>query len=150
MFWFLMIGGAGFVIGWFIRLFSRARIKESKKNSRKNQVLFTFCLVASMLLVVFLSMYYSWSDDYEPQGRYLIPAFSAAMLLVTAGWRWITEFTGFLIHSRVIFSRFISAAICIGMAALQFNALFSIVLPNFQGQPRLPENYANESWLHRE
>lgn len=43
------------------------------------------CLLLCILIPIALSMYYSYASDYQPQGRYVMPALLPFMLFVTTG-----------------------------------------------------------------
>lgn len=46
--------------------------KVEKTCSNKNQTLFDWCLFISGLIAVLLSVYYSYNNDFQPQGRYIM------------------------------------------------------------------------------
>ncbi len=51
----------------------------------KKDILFNSVLLFSSLLVIGLSVYYSYSYDYQPQGRYIISVIVALMYFLTTG-----------------------------------------------------------------
>ena len=54
--------------------------KEYKTNS-----IFNFCIIVACLLVVAMSYYYSYTSDYQAQGRYVIHILLPLMLIATSG-----------------------------------------------------------------
>ncbi len=70
--YYLVLGGG--VIGFFV----------SRKKKVFGKLLGGFIVVA-MGIVCFLSVYYSYMSDYQPQGRYLLPAIVPLMMIVSVG-----------------------------------------------------------------
>ena len=76
------------------------KIKESvlaKKNSVEKVILY-FCIGLAILIPIILSIYYSYSSDYQPQGRYLLPMIIPLSFLLTKG---ISQFK-LIINGKII------------------------------------------------
>lgn len=70
-----------FITGFAGLLIIVIRIKTMSKKS----VLFSALLVLSIPLTIGLSMYYSYFNDFQAQGRYLLPMLIPFMLLISKG-----------------------------------------------------------------
>lgn len=64
-------------------------VHDSRKRYKKDYVV-TFMLISAVVTII-ISLYYSWSSDYQPQGRYIIAALPAAWWIVTSGFSCIAE-----------------------------------------------------------
>ena len=73
-----LAGLIGFVISLLIRFF--------KKEKNKSIFYTIIPVILSAASVVFLSLYYSYATDYEPQGRYLYPALPALIIALGLGY----------------------------------------------------------------
>lgn len=65
-------------------------VNLSKEN---NGLLLTMCLI-TLIIPVILSVYYSWSSDYQAQGRYLMGGLVPLMILATKGWEFVVSLIG--------------------------------------------------------
>lgn len=76
-----------------------------------------------------LSFYFSYTQDYQPQGRYVLPMLIPFAFFITRGLAWVIE--------RAIPSgrgRSLAAAVMIaGWAAIAFHALVWLVIPYYYG-----------------
>ena len=86
------------ILGYFIqKIFSR---KNKKQDLDKNNIekVFNKNLIESMFFINigitgFLSVYYSYTSDFQPQGRYIMPMLIPFMYLVTTGIKfWVEKF----------------------------------------------------------
>ncbi|MCI8326799.1 MAG: glycosyltransferase family 39 protein [Lachnospiraceae bacterium] len=66
-------------------------MKFKKIFWREKKVLFHWMLLLSILLTCGISAYYSYSSDFQPQGRYCMPMLTALMYFVVIGFREINE-----------------------------------------------------------
>ncbi len=74
------------LLGLFLGLYNL--FKKNKRTSNieiLKQQRFIVMQVVVILLTVFLSAYYSYFSDYQPQGRYLYPAYFSFLYLFTIG-----------------------------------------------------------------
>lgn len=147
--WIWALGVLFSAIHWISALFVKDPQERKKLPVR---TLFVICLVLSMALVFVMSVIYSYTDDYQPQGRYLIPAFSALIFTIVAGWRWFFQ-TVFKKVPQEKTRRMLSgsAAVlgCVLMAWLQIYALSVNIIPAYKEIDRLPQYYRDEYWLHQ-
>ena len=60
----------------------------------KNHILLTLGLATSALITFFMSVYYSWCSDYQPQGRYIITILPALFLMMTGGFDRLARLMG--------------------------------------------------------
>ena len=84
---FIIFIGGGF--GFSLKIFSKKYI--SKLKSDKNQLLLDNVFIVNMILSVFLSIYYSYESDFQPQGRYIMPMLIPFMYFLTSGYENIFE-----------------------------------------------------------
>lgn len=59
--------------------------KEQRKIGRKNKLVFYFSMALFCAITIGLSIYYSYTWEYQPQGRYILPVLIPLMYLVTLG-----------------------------------------------------------------
>lgn len=57
----------------------------SYDTSRKDSVAFYACMVLFCIITIGLSIYYSYTWEFQPQGRYILPVLIPFMYLVTIG-----------------------------------------------------------------
>lgn len=145
--WILRAGSGLFVIQYLVWLVSQ--IKNRFKNSQVNQqMLFYLFAFLSAVIVIALALYYSWTDDFQPQGRYIMPAFTTFALIMTAGFRSI-----FVLLSRLIKNTTVNSVlgwlfclpVCLSMLSLQGYAYWRIY-PSYMSYPRTGRTYQE----HRE
>lgn len=108
--------------------------------------MFYLANVICMLAVFFLSAYYSWTDDYQAQGRYLMPAFSSLMLFVVQGWILIAGWLKKAFRQPKL-PAWIANGICVVMVIFQLYCLFGVVRPDSKGVPKLNEHYLETYWI---
>lgn len=80
LFWFASIGGIWHLIDW---------IKDRKHGKREKKAwewrLFDWMMAISAIIPNMLNIWYSYSSDYQPQGRYSMPMLIPLMYFVTKG-----------------------------------------------------------------
>lgn len=59
--------------------------KADRAPDRKNIVVFYACMTLFCIITVALSVYYSYTWEFQPQGRYILPVLIPFMYLVTLG-----------------------------------------------------------------
>lgn len=74
------VGGVGFLLWWF---------KKARKEEGVRGHLWTVTLILAILLPIGLSIWYSYSSDYQPQGRYVITALIPLMYFLAKGLVWV-------------------------------------------------------------
>lgn len=58
---------------------------DIREGVNKKGVMFNISLLASTVIVIILSLIYSYCSDFQPQGRYLLPAAIPLMIWVASG-----------------------------------------------------------------
>ena len=58
---------------------------SKKMRPSHNYRLIIICLILSSILVVGISLYYSWASDYQPQGRYIITVLPLVFAAIAYG-----------------------------------------------------------------
>ena len=64
-------------------------VHDSKRKCKEGYMI-TFMLISAVVTII-ISLYYSWSSDYQPQGRYIIAALPVAWWIVMRGFSYIAE-----------------------------------------------------------
>lgn len=59
--------------------------REGWKGGRKGKAFFYFCMALFCAITIGLSVYYSYTWEFQPQGRYILPVLIPFMYLVTVG-----------------------------------------------------------------
>ena len=75
-------------------------VKENtilSKFSKLRKLHFNLAMLLNVAIVTFLCMYYNYTWDYQPQGRYLLPMLISIMYFVYAGWEKLFVF----LHERM-------------------------------------------------
>ncbi|MCI7814474.1 MAG: DUF2142 domain-containing protein [Lachnospiraceae bacterium] len=83
LFWLASIGGIWYLFDW-IRAGKSGRKQERQKRTWEWR-LFDAMMVISAVIPNLLNLWYSYSSDYEPQGRYSMPMLVPLMYFVTKG-----------------------------------------------------------------
>jgi len=90
------------IIGYLLK------IKEIIIN--KKQLLLNISLISCLIIPIILSLKYSYTTDYQPQGRYIYPMFTSFIIIITLGYEKITnllkkkkKLTNIFIYSISIF-----------------------------------------------
>lgn len=113
------------ILGIFL-LVCKLPLAKTKKS------VFSLPFYASLILCIiipyFISMYYSWAIDYEPQGRYVISSLIPIMLFVAFGYDFLVEKL-FLRTKKNIMPGFISVYI-----GLFLFVLLTVIIPKCFGE----------------
>lgn len=64
-------------------------IKIFSKKQNKDEIIFDFIKIITIIIPFILSAYYSANSDYQPQGRYLLSSCIPLMLFITYGYQYI-------------------------------------------------------------
>lgn len=112
-----LAGMAGCVVR-FIRFIRERDVNKGKKW------LMGLCMVLTMIIPVALSIYYSYTSDFQPQGRYIMSLLIPLMLFTTIGietiLRWI-----FKDKTAAVFAIILAA----GLTAVAAYVFFGVYLP---------------------
>lgn len=106
-----IVGLIGALGGWIIKkvLYSikrkeenKIKVKEEKIVSRKEEIkkkikkhkriLFNVIMIICIIIPIMLSLYYSYFNDFQPQGRYIMPMIIPFMYFVVKGIKNILDF----------------------------------------------------------
>lgn len=86
--YFLLFSGAfiGFLIGlkkilWYCK----------KEDTNKQKILLNYSFIFAIIIPIMLSIYYSYTSDFQPQGRYIMPMLIPFMYFVVYGIQTILE-----------------------------------------------------------
>lgn len=112
----IVLGVIGLIFG-FKKLFI-----SNENNSLKLNYLFIF----GIILTICLSMYYSYSSDYQPQGRYIMTSLIPIMYFLTVG---IEKTLSFIKKEKI--QQIIKVLICMGCAFLPIVNLLILIIPYY-------------------
>lgn len=70
----IFIGGFGYLL----------KLKDIVKN--KKEILLHFGLILCLIIPIILSLKYSYSTDYQPQGRYIYPMYTSFVIMISLGY----------------------------------------------------------------
>ena len=71
------------IIGYISRFYKLKHIKELKED--KNKALLEVIFGINIVIPISLSIYYSYCNDFQPQGRYIMPMLIPFMYFVVSG-----------------------------------------------------------------
>lgn len=71
------------IIGYISKFYKFKHIKELKEN--KNKALLEIIFGINILIPISLSIYYSYCNDFQPQGRYIMPMLIPFMYFIVSG-----------------------------------------------------------------
>lgn len=145
----LTIGLVLFVIQYVVWIVASLTHKVNKQRipiTLYHHLLFYFFAALSALLVIGLSMYYSWTDDFQPQGRYIMPAFTTFALVMVAGYRSIGRALVLMLGKErwdSIFSWVFCSVLCLILLGIQGYAYWRISPTYLNKYPRVSDPYLN-------
>lgn len=90
---YTIIIGIG-LIGYF------KRIKDIIKD--KKSLFFNLALISCIIIPIVLSIKYSYSTDYQPQGRYIYPMFTGFIIIITLGFEKLNNLIKFKHKNKII------------------------------------------------
>lgn len=85
---YYLLAGLG-IVGLFFRMIENFWNGRFIKDRQK--VIFTILMIINIIIPVSLSMYYSYGSDFQPQGRYIMPALIPIMYFWTIGLQWLVQ-----------------------------------------------------------
>ena len=119
------------VLGKLVQIKRRGKLCAQGENQRGLRLLF-FWMFAAMVIVVVCSIWYSYTSDYQPQGRYLMPAASSFFLAVTYGVHRFDDALAGAFRKRAAWVHVVCpVAVCVCMVLLQIYAMTRIILPTY-------------------
>lgn len=102
------LGIIGISFEWIVALTKKILLKINNKNKEnitekdiknKENILFNIVMIINIIIPIFLSIYYSYFSDFQPQGRYIMPIIIPLMYFITIGLRNICNF---FIRNKII------------------------------------------------
>ena len=122
MWWIFLLAG---LFGTLLRAKELYAVREN--GHWRAQGWLNWCMVIAMIIPNVLNVYYSYTTDYQPQGRYSMPMFFPMMYLVTLGYRnIITKWVKNDHYSRVIYQHLGIFAVILGLYSH-----FAVFMPNY-------------------
>lgn len=115
-----VIGFIGFLFG-FKELF----IYNKEKNNDKNKILMNFSFVGTIIIPIILSLYYSYTSDFQPQGRYIMPMLIPFMYFIVFG---ISKLLDKIVKNKIIKNILITILIGIIIYICLF-CLIKVIIP---------------------
>lgn len=103
------------------------KLLNNKKVLKGNNIILLFMVLASILTVC-LSIYRSYTVDFQPQGRYVIECLIPIMIIVTCGFEYFSSFLRKKFN--ISFERFI-ALICFFDMFIVITCLLKIIIPAY-------------------
>lgn len=79
-----------FILGLACYLIFRERAPFTREESYERRLLCSV-FVLNIIITVGLSMYYSYTYDFQPQGRYLLPSLIPIVFFAVSGWNRLLE-----------------------------------------------------------
>ncbi len=93
-----------------------AFVKSENTKQKQQKLLFGVCMLLAIVIPVVLSAYYSYTSDYQPQGRYVLSCLLPLMFFMTTGIKTILEkICGDKKSQAVIVGIVCLAVVCIGV-----------------------------------
>ena len=77
------------------------------KETNKEKVLLNIMMVINIIIPIVLSIYYSYFNDYQAQGRYIMPMIIPFMYFLTLGMKKICDLTLIKEAKNIIIAIFI-------------------------------------------
>ena len=137
--WYYRIFG----FGW---LFSLIPSGKEQKTQVLSRVLFHFAMLLSVLIPFGLCIYYSYTSDYQPQGRYIMPMLIPFMYFISLGF---DKFTALLEQYLPVASlrKWVRPVILGGLMLFLIGALLLthalVVIPHYLSGV----NFWNAEWI---
>ncbi len=104
----------------------RIKITRYTKLLSKEGLL-NWCMLLTGVIPFFLLMYYSYTSDYQAQGRYLMPGLISFMYFVTRGIEALLDKTG----RKEKMLKCVSVALIVAMSVGMIATFFGVFLPNY-------------------
>lgn len=91
----------GFIASIILAIKNRKWLIEIKDNSFISGVIITLSLIVSAVVPVVLALYYSYTWDYQPQGRYYLPILIILAFVLVNGLETLIQ-TGSMLINKII------------------------------------------------
>ena len=90
-------------------------------RGKNNHVVLDFMLIVSSMIVIMLSIIYSYTSDYQPQGRYALPMLIPLMIFVCDGYNYLCN----------ISAKKWTVLLEIGVVVLNIYAIGFVIIPAY-------------------
>ncbi|WP_066646817.1 phospholipid carrier-dependent glycosyltransferase [Christensenella timonensis] len=101
--------------------------RSGNTDGKRRKWLLGTCMVLAIVIPVVLSAYYSYTSDYQPQGRYILSCLIPLMLFMTVGIKTILE----KICKNKKSVAIALAVICLAVAGIAVYCYFGVLLPAY-------------------
>lgn len=101
--------------------------RSGNPDGKRRKWLLGTCMVLAIVIPVVLSAYYSYTSDYQPQGRYILSCLIPLMLFMTVGIKTILE----KICKNKKSVAIALAVICLAVAGIAVYCYFGVLLPAY-------------------
>ena len=122
--WIYCIYAMLILMGLGLRLNMTLKLQKVKQLNKK-KILFDVALLFSVLIVLLLSIIYSYFSDFQPQGRYLLPMVIPLMLWVAEGFQ-----NSNLVSKKIKSINYIYLIIFV-LGYINFYALGLVIIPYY-------------------
>lgn len=100
---------------------------EGKDTRWRELRLFNWVMLLSAIIPTLLSIYYSYTSDYQPQGRYSLMMLVPMMYFVTSGIQWILD----KIFKTYFYKKLILILLCMLVTCLAIISYVFVFAPNY-------------------
>lgn len=114
-------------------------IGKKHAPDRHKTVLFHIMMFANMFIPIGLTMYYAYTDDYQAQGRYIMPILIPFVYYITKGYEYLTR--RFIKNKKA--AKIVITVLLVIMAVILLYAYFGVFLPKYWGSTFKP-GYVNK------
>lgn len=127
-YWIYVVYGIIFVLG-FIGMLMRfvAFVRSKGERDKAKKWLLGICMLLTMAIPVALSIYYSYTSDFQPQGRYVLSMLLPFMAFVTLGLKTLSE----KIIRKQKAQRNAAVCFCVGMILITAYVFVGTYLPAY-------------------
>ena len=142
--WVYRFFKALFLFGALFCLFPVGLLKGTYKEAplpKKNYVFFVCNMIMCILIPCFLSAYYSYTTDYQPQGRYLLPALIPICYFVVMGYEKAVALLNKISPANKVTEHLTTGLILIMLAVViicLFVTIFGYAYPYYLANPIAP------------
>ncbi len=112
---YYVIGIIGFVAAILIR--------RKKEKSKPADLLFTITMIYMCIITFSISIYYSYFNDYQPQGRYFMANIIALSYFVTSGWQKLSD------RMPAVVGKVLGSAIVITVIFINLSIIVNTLIP---------------------
>lgn len=132
---------------------SSVSAQHSLRQETVSRLLFHSAMLLSVLITMGLCIYYSYTSDYQPQGRYIMPMLIPFMYFITLGFHKLASLlerfaSRWKANTLAVFSKkwcrpLMMGGLMLFLAGGLFLTLFCVVIPHYTAQP----NLWNSPWI---